>query len=275
MQHYFLNCVQPLLVPPYITIFHCLLCLSCQVHCSCPGRCKLLVDRVQSAPGAPARPPRHRMGSYTCCSLTQEAPSSRLYGVCGGTVRAQHSMPCTQLCTPMQPSPTPQNPPALRPPQLQLGARCAAHAAAQMHRFAAQWGVVWGDVAHLLWSPRSSPLASPAAPSTPHDRCPRRTCRSRRNGYAGRTAGQLQTWSCAARPCARGRQRRPRVAQAAPKMGAGVGECGCKRWRRGVQPLPPTREDPVPAWGRFFPQFRRENARACAQQHCERHVRHG
>ena len=179
-------------------------------------------------------------------------------------VRASCSMACTQSCTPMQPSSSPKNPPTLSPPELQPDAHCAAHTAAHRPKHAAQWGGIWGGVAHLLWSPRSSLLASLAAPDLPCDRCPQRTCKCRRNGYACSTAGQLHTCPCAARSSARGRQRASCAAQAAPKMGAGVGECGCKRWRRGVQPLPHMREDPVPVWGRFFPQFWRENARACA-----------
>jgi hypothetical protein len=183
----------------------------------------------------------------------------------------QHDMRPT-----MHPHATPTNPPELPSPEPAPTAAgwalCSTCSRTDALIFRPR-GVIWG-VLRTFCGRAAAPSLPPPPPQTPN-----MSAAHGATAHMGVTvtpaakASQLHTCPIAARPCARSRQRCPCAAQAAPKMGAGVGECGCKRRRCGVQPLPHTREDPLPAWGRFFPHYRRKNAHACAQQQSERHVR--
>jgi hypothetical protein len=63
---------------------------------------------------------------------------------------------------------------------------------------------------------------------------------------------QLQAHLLATLHCARGQKRVGEAPRAASKLGRGVGMGGCKRWRRGLQPLPVTPVQLVSAWDHFL-----------------------
>ena len=112
-----------------------------------------------------------------------------------------------------------------------------------------------GGAAHLLWSLHRPPLCRRGlhfceAPGVADHDAPAQAGVTAATCRPGR---QLHTCPCSCRPCARGQQGRPCVAHSAPKIGGGVGECSCKRWRGGVQPLPVSAVESVPVWDRFFP----------------------
>ena len=164
-----------------------------------------------------------------------------------------------------------KNPPTLSPPKLWLGARCTAQVAAHRPEHAAQGG----GVAHLLRPPRGPLTRSPAAPGTPRECCARRTCTRRCNGRCGRSAACSWRHTCAALSSARATPWQVAGLLCASKMQGGVGECGCKRWQCGEQPLPGTGQNPVPAWDKILPQFRHRQRAHILQQHCYTHVRLG
>ena len=126
------------------------------------GRPKLNQTCAQTIYCGTARPPRHWKGSSTSCSLRTVASSRRLWRCCEGSVKALCGMPCTQPCSPMQPSPRPQHPPTLSPPNLQLDARCTARTAADSPKHAAQWGGIWGVLRTFCGR-----LAAPSSPPPP------------------------------------------------------------------------------------------------------------
>ena len=132
-----------------------------------------------------------------------------------------------------------------------------------------------GGVAHLRWSPQCSPAASAAAAAVPCEPLKRRTCTRRCNGRCGRSVACSWRRTCAALSSARATPWQVAGLLCTSKMQGGVGECGCKRWQCGEQPLPGTGQNPVPAWDKILPQFRHRQRAHVLQQHCYTHVRLG